>query len=286
LGLTIKELVRIGGQLLKSGGVENADNDAEALLGFEVGFDKQKMFMNRTYEVDGARSEDYFGLVNRRAAGEPLQYITGEQYFMGHRFGVNPSVLIPRPESEALAEKAIAFLNARAEAMAVLDLCTGSGALAVSVAKACPRARITATDISGQALAVAMRNARDLGASGRIDFVESDLFASINIGAFGKEFDLIMTNPPYIRTGDLAGLQREIACHEPLAALDGGADGLDFYRRIAGGARAYMRDEGRILMEIGHDQARDVAAVFEAEGFKITEVAQDLAGLDRIVTAI
>ena len=285
MGLTIKELVRIGGQLLKSGGVENADNDAEALLGFEVGFDKQKMFMNRTYEVDDARSDAYFDLVNRRAAGEPLQYITGEQYFMGHRFGVDPSALIPRPETEALAEMAIAFLNAQAGAKTALDLCTGSGALAVSVAKACPRARITASDISTQALYVAIRNARDLDVFGRIDFVESDLFASIKSGAFGKKFDLIMTNPPYIRTGDLAGLQREIACHEPAAALDGGADGLDFYRRIAARARAYMRDEGCIIMEIGHDQARDVSAVFEAEGFKIAEVAQDLAGLDRIVTA-
>ncbi|MCL2111013.1 MAG: peptide chain release factor N(5)-glutamine methyltransferase [Clostridiales bacterium] len=286
MGLTIKELVPIGERILKQNGVDNAGHDAEALLGFEIGFDKQKMFMNWTYEVEDERSESYFDLINRRAAGEPLQYITGEQYFFGHRFCVNPYVLIPRPETEALAEKAVQHLQALGGAKSVLDLCTGSGALAVSIAKACPRVKLTASDLFEQALSVAKHNAHELGVSSRIDFIKSDLFASVKRGTFGKKFDLIVTNPPYIRTGSLMGLQREIRDHEPMFALDGGIDGLDFYRRIAEDARAYMRPDACIMAEIGFDQAEEVAGIFEAAGFKDIEVFRDLAGLDRIVKAL
>jgi release factor glutamine methyltransferase len=283
MGLTIKELIPIGERILKESGIENANHDAEALLGFEIGFDKQKIFMNWVYEVDDLRSERYFDLVNRRAGGEPLQYITGEQWFMGHRFSVDPSVLIIRPETELLAEKAIDYLQTHERAKDVLDLCTGSGALAISIAKACPRIRITASDISSQALAVAKKNARDLGVSSRLDFVTSDLFDGIKSGAFGKKFDLIVTNPPYIRTSDLENLQKEIREHEPKIALDGGTDGLDFYRRIAKEAGPYLKPGACILTEIGYAQASDVSALFGEAGFSGIEVFPDLSGLDRII---
>ncbi|MDR3364659.1 MAG: peptide chain release factor N(5)-glutamine methyltransferase [Clostridiales Family XIII bacterium] len=286
MGLTIKEIIPIGERILENSGVENFSIDAEALLGFEIGFDKKKIFMNWTHEVGDGHSERYFDLVNRRAAGEPLQYIMGEQVFMGHRFFVDPSVLIPRPETEALAEKAIAYLKTHESAKAVLDLCTGSGALAVSLAKACPGFKYTAADISAQALGVAKQNAAKLGVSGRIEFMQSDLFGALKRGAFGKKYGLIVTNPPYIRTGELAGLQREIAGHEPMLALDGGADGLDFYRRIAAGARPYLRPGGLVLAEIGCDQAAEATAIFAAAGFADTEVYRDLSGRDRIVKAV
>ena len=283
MGLTIKDLVQTGERLLKNSGIENAGYDAEALLGFEIGFDKQKMFMNWVYQVDDLHSERYFDLVGRRAGGEPLQYITGEQYFMGHRFSVDPSVLIIRPETEILAEMAVKYLLKNKNKRRVLDLCTGSGALAICLAKEFPRLRITASDISAEALVVARKNARDLGVLGRIDFVQSDIFSGLKTGRTGRKFDLIVTNPPYIRTGELANLQREIREHEPLIALDGGADGLDFYRRIAGGASPYLRKDACILTEIGHDQADAVVALFDRAGFRTATVYQDLSGLDRII---
>ena len=286
MGLTIKELIPIGEKILAGAGVENPAHDAEALLGFLISFDKQKIFMNWTYEVDDLHCEDYFDLIGRRSACEPLQYITGEQYFFGHRISVDPSVLIPRPETELLAEKAIHYLKKNEKARKALDLCTGSGALAVSISKACPRLKITASDVSGPALSTAKMNAQALGVAERINFVKSDLFDSIKHGALGKKYDLIVTNPPYIRTGDLSGLQAEIRDHEPLSALDGGEDGLVFYRRIAAGARPYTRKNSCLMTEIGCDQAREVSAIFAEAGFKSIEVFQDLSGLDRIVTAI
>ena len=280
MGLRIKDLIPLGEKILQSAGVEDYKIDAEALLGFEIGFDKKKMFMDGAYEVSDERREAWFDLINRRAAGEPLQYITGEQYFMGHRFTVNPSVLIPRPETEILAEKAIGYLQTNSGTKFVLDLCTGSGALAVSIAKACPAPAITASDISAEALATAKTNAEFLGVSDRINFVLSDLFADLD-----KKFDLIVTNPPYIRTEDFTGLSREIREHEPLKALDGGADGLDFYRRFASEARAYMRPGACLMTEIGFDQADAVSALFEESGFNSIKVFKDYNSLDRIVTA-
>jgi len=287
LGLKIKELIPIGENILRDAGVEDYKIDAEALLGYEIGFDKKKMFMNWTYEVSDERSEAWFDLVNRRASGEPLQYITGEQYFMGHRFLVDPMVLIPRPETELLAEKAVAYLRARGGAKHVLDLCTGSGALAISIAKACPRLKVTASDVSARALSVAKKNAAALGVAGRVAFAESDLFAAFRKGSFGfgKKYDLIVTNPPYIKTGDLENLAREIKEHEPLSALDGGADGLDFYRRIASDARGCMRPGACLMAEIGYDQAEAASAIFAGAGFTSIEIFRDLSGLDRILQA-
>ena len=310
LSMRIRELIIAGEGLLRAGGVEECKIDAEALLCFEIGCDRQRIFLDWGSEVDGARSESYFNLIGRRAAGEPLQYITGEQYFMGHRFAVGPQTLIPRPETEILAERAIAFVKAHAEVRTVLDLCTGSGALAVSLALACPHLKITASDISEQALITASKNEHALGAADRITFVNSDLFDSLDADSYGGDsldsttcgkmknvltgsldnrescetFGLIVTNPPYIKTADLASLAREIKDHEPLAALDGGADGLDFYRRIAKEAGHWLCPGGCLMAEIGAGQARDVAALFEAAGFTHTETTRDLSGFARVMT--
>ena len=292
MGLTIKELLPIGEKTLKDAGVENYMIDAGTLYCFAAGTDKKELFLNQDSVVNETYKEEYFSLIDRRAAGEPLQYITGEQYFMGHRLAVDPSVLIPRPETEILAEKAVDYLHSYRDAKAVLDLCTGSGAgsvldlctgsgaLAVSIAIACPDIQGTASDISADALAVAEQNAKDLGVSDRVVFIESDLF-----DAFGhvNKFDLIVTNPPYIRSGDFAGLAREITEHEPVLALDGGADGLDFYRRIAADARACMNPGACLMTEIGFDQAEDVTAILTDAGFTIIEVIRDYNGLDRVL---
>ena len=294
--MKIKQLLSIGEGMLNGAGIESAKHDAGALLCFATGFDRHQILLDRDSDVDERQSELYLGLVRRRGGGEPLQYITGEQYFMGHRFAVNPSVLIPRPETEMLAEKAIAYIKARigaGQAIRVLDLCTGSGVLAISIAKACPSVKVTASDISEQALLTAKKNALELGVQERVEFIKSDLFEAIGLGstalpgrgAIKNKYGLIVTNPPYIRTGDLAGLQREIKDHEPLEALDGGADGLEYYRRIATDAQAHLDEKGMLMAEIGCDQAQAAACIFKIAGFAVIEIFQDLAGHDRILTA-
>ena len=282
MGLLIKDLIASGEKILKNTNIENPGFDAEELLGFVIGFDRQKLFMNRACAVDDFHSEKYFSFINRRANGEPLQYITGEQYFMSWRFSVDPSVLIIRPETEILAEKAIEYLRAHESAKNVLDLGTGSGALAVSIAKSFPDIKITASDISEKALNTAKKNAGELGISGQIEFIKSDLFNEIKQEIAGRKFDLLVTNPPYIRTDAIENLQREIRDHEPLIALDGGTDGLDFYRRIASEAGDYLRPDACILMEIGYDQADAIIDLFAAAGLKDAKVFQDLTGLDRV----
>ena len=320
MGLRVKELILLGEKTLSGAGVENAGFDAGALLGHKTGFDKKDILINRDLEIDDALCESYFGLIGRRAGGEPLQYITGVQHFFGNPFRVDPSVLIPRPETEILVEKAIEYLRGRGDGYGredgrghedghghvdargrgdgggrgdgrwdghggtktVLDLCTGCGAIAVSISIACPYAEITATDVSAQALDVAQQNAQKLGVSGRVKFIQSDLFDSINRGVTAQLFDLIVTNPPYIRTGELAYLQREIKDHEPMQALDGGPDGLGFYRRIAAEASGWIREGGCLMAETGSDQAA-ARAIFEAAGFKDPVIFRDLAGRDRVL---
>ena len=295
--LTFGELLSIGERILSGSGIYCATHETEALLCFATGLERHQLLLNRSRDVDNAQINYFLSLVRRRKSGEPLQYITGEQYFMGHRLAVDPSVLIPRPETETLAEKAIScirtFIGESSDALNILDLCTGSGALAISIAKACPHVKITAADISKQALKIAKKNALDLGLANRIDFIESDLFANISrspgageaFEASGGSYHLIVTNPPYIRSGDLADLQREIKNHEPLTALDGGADGLVFYRRIASEASEYLAEHGVLLTEIGYDQARDVIKILETAGFTDIELFRDLIGHDRIIKA-
>ena len=292
MGKKIKELITIGEKTLSASGIENAEIDAEVLYCFETGLNRQELFLKWGDEADETSCKQYLEMIDRRAAGEPLQYITGEQWFMGHRFSVDPSVLIVRPETEILAEKAIEYLQKIEDSqnpdgsLNVLDLCTGSGALAIAIAKANLSVRVIASDISKVALKTAEQNAIDLGVADRIIFVNSDLFKDIKIEELGGKFDLIVTNPPYIRRDELKNLQREILEHEPLNALDGGEDGLDFYRIIASEAGAFLSDGGIVLAEIGHNQAEAVSTFFVDAGFKEAEVFKDYSGLDRVVKAL
>jgi release factor glutamine methyltransferase len=279
--MILKELLESGKALLHAADDASFETDAEQLLCYVLGLDRTNLFLRSSEEMNAADRARYLDLAARVAAGEPLQYVTGEAYFMGHRFAVSPAVLIPRPETEVLCDLAIRHLQTLGGAPAVLDLCTGSGALAVSIALAVPSARLTASDVSQEALAAAGENARTLGADHRITFAESDLFDKLE-----SPYDLIVTNPPYIRTGDLAGLPREVRCHEPKGALDGGADGLDFYRRIAAEAGRFLKAGGLLLAEIGYDQGAQVKAALTAAGFSEVSVSKDLAGRDRIVRAV
>ena len=285
MGFTVKDLLRVSEQILEDSGDSDYKTDASILLCEVLGYDEKKLFMNWTRELEDYKSEIYLDLVRRRAEGEPTQYIAGKAWFMGLEITVTPGVLIPRPETEILVAEALKWLSSNPKSKRVLDLCTGSGVIALAIARKMPGLKLSASDISGEALEVAERNAARLNAR-NISFKKSDLFEQIKTGAFSSKFDLIVSNPPYIKADELPDLQREIYEHEPMLALDGGPGGLDVISRIVTGAPGFLRSGGRLMLEIGADQAGDVTELMAAQGdFGEPEVIKDIAGHDRVVSA-
>lgn len=291
MSLIIKELLQIGEAALEKAGCMDPRIDAELIMRFLLTMDRQELFIKSPSLLDEKRCEAYFKLIDIRAAGMPVQYITGEQEFMGIPFKVNENVLIPRQDTETLVEEIISDLKdmtARKKSPGggylILDLCCGSGAIGVSLCKLIKDVRVTATDISGKAIAVAKENAQNAGVGKLMKFAESDLFGSLRKGIRGTKYHVIASNPPYIRREIIPTLQREITEHEPLLALDGGEDGLDFYRRIIKEAPDYLKTEGLLFLEIGNDQGEAVCEMARsAEQFEEITVVRDLAGHDRVV---
>lgn len=269
----------------------DAKIDAEELYCFLTGMDKVALFLRANEEVDPETEKKYFDLIARRAERIPLQHITGTQEFMGHTFRVSPDVLIPRQDTETLVEEAARTIqNTPKEKLTfmeklrgvkeweVLDLCCGSGAIGISLAKICSNIKVTASDISSAAIKVATENADNLRA--KIKFVEGDMFAP----HAGKKFDMIVSNPPYIRTAMISILQEEVKTHEPLGALDGGRDGLEFYKIIVAQAADHLKPGGFLMLEIGHDQGEDLRKMLKDDGrYTPAEVIKDLPGKDRVV---
>ena len=269
---TRRELLNEAAKMLLESGASDARLDAEWLLSSATGLGRMQLLSDLEAPVPVDQMERFEVIIGHRAIGEPLQYVLGETDFMGHTFFVDARVLIPRAGTETLCEEAIR--RAQPECR-VLDIGTGSGALAISIALACPQAQVTAVDISNEALWVARENQHALGTS--VTWVQSDLFDALP----GRSFDLIVSNPPYIPAGDLPGLQREVR-FEPALALDGGIDGLDFYRRIVAALPAHLVRGGSLLFEVGDGQAADVAAMM-APQFESIQILRDLAGLERVV---
>lgn len=272
--MTIRLALHRAGRILTSQGVPDAQLDAELLLSAMLGKQRLYMLAERDLPLDRDQASRYFALVARRARREPLQYILGFQYFMGHRFQVSPDVLIPRQDTETLCVEALARLKGGEE---VLDLCTGSGAVAISLVLHCPDLFVTAADLSGRALAIARRNALRLRA--RVRFEEGDLFSPVS----GETFDMIVCNPPYVPEGDLSALQAELHA-EPTMALAGGADGLAFYRRLFAQAPAYLRDGAWLLCEMGDSQSEAVLSL-AGRNFSGLRVHEDLSGRARVLSA-
>lgn len=265
--------------------------DAQELYCYLTGLDKVSLFLKAEEEVDPETEEKYMALIRKRAERIPLQHITGVQEFMGYTFKVNPHVLIPRQDTETLVTEAaktiqdtprekLSFLEklrGRKE-WEVLDLCCGSGAVGISLAKICSNVKVTATDISPEAVETAQENAENLRV--KIRFLTGDMFEPVK----GRRFDMIVSNPPYIRTNMISILQEEVKDHEPLNALDGGRDGLDFYRTIVENAADFLKPEGFLLMEIGHDQGEDLRKMLKDSGkYSPATVIKDLPGRDRVV---
>ena len=268
------EAFLMGMQKLKEAEIGEAQLDARLLLEEVCGTDHNTLLCHGDREVSEAEEEQYRKALEQRAVHVPLQHLLGYQDFMGLRFQVNEHVLIPRQDTEILVEEAMRYLH---DGMRILDLCTGSGCILLSLLHYSNDCEGVGVDISQEALQVAVQNAELLGI--RADFLKSDLYEKVT----GK-FDLLVSNPPYIERAIIPTLMEEVREYDPYIALDGGEDGLDFYRRIIGGAQDYLKRGGQILMEIGSGQAKAVSELLREAGFKEIDVCRDFAGLDRVVS--
>ena len=271
--MTYREAVEFGTKCLTDAGVPDAALDAWYLLQMVCKIERSYYYVHGEEDITQDAQKEYEIAVQKRAEHIPLQYIIGEQEFMGLRFKVNSNVLIPRQGTETLVEQVLKIVK---PGMKVLDLCTGSGCVLISVLKNAPELTGMGSDISKTALLVAKENAKlhEVDA----EWVRSDLFDNIT-----ETFDVIMANPPYIPTGEILSLMPEVRDFEPENALDGGADGLDFYRKIAGQVKDYLNPGGYVYMEIGYDQGEAVSELMRNAGFTEVEVIKDLARNDRVV---
>lgn len=272
---TVLKLLRWTAEYFAGKQIDAARLEAELLLAATLGLDRVGLYVNYERPLDAAELAAYRERVRRRAQREPLQYILGETEFWSLRFKVGPAVLVPRADTEILVEEA---LRRVAGVTRVLDVGTGSGAIAVALAHEEPHLQITALDCSEAALLVARDNALLNGVAERVDCVNGDL-AALPLGPF----DMVVSNPPYIPSRDWAGLMPEVRDHEPRLALDGGADGLEAYRQIARQAGRVLTPGGWLLVEVGIGQAKDVAALFKAAGLLEIGQREDYAGIPRVV---
>ena len=273
--LTLKEALAKAVDKLRQMEVPDADIDAWYLLSYVTGLDRAAFFLHGEEPMAEPDMIRYCDLVTKRGERIPLQHLTGEQEFMGLDFHVNEHVLIPRQDTECLVERVLPYLDGKR----VLDVCTGSGCIAIAIAKLGKPFIVHGVDISEEALAVARQNATELNAS-------VELFAGDLMTRMDGQYDVIVSNPPYIPPSVIEGLMPEVRLHEPMLALDGGQDGLEFYRRIAGQAVTRLAPNGRLFLEIGCEQAAAVAEILQKQGYREVQVFQDLAGKDRIVQCI
>lgn len=271
--MTFREAMCFGEEKLNTAGVMDAKSDAWLLLTYVCKIDRTFYYVHMDEDMSLEHMTEYETILNKRAEHVPLQYITGEQEFMGLPFHVNEAVLIPRQDTETLVEEALKLVR---PGMKVLDMCTGSGCILISILKNVVDVQGFGYDISKQAINVAKENAK-LNNVNAV-FERSDLFDEVV-----DTFDVIVSNPPYIPTEVIGGLMPEVAVYEPMQALDGKEDGLHFYRRIVEAASEYLNPNGKLLFEIGHDQGESVSTLMREAGYKDVIVVKDLVGNDRVV---
>lgn len=292
--MKIKELIKEGIYVLKERNVSESNLKARMLLAFLLKQSKEYLITHDTDEISFEQQKEYYGYLDLLISGKPIQYITKTQEFMGLNFYVDENVLIPQPDTEILVQATQKFINTvltRKEnhklfddivkkpikVPKILDLCTGSGAIAISLAKTLANVKVFASDISKEALMIAKKNA--LNNKANVNFIESDLFENIN-----DKFDIIVSNPPYIETNVIPTLEKEVR-EEPILALDGGIDGLDFYRKIAKEAVTKLNSEGMLFLEIGYNQKINVIRILKNEKYKIIKTLKDFGENDRVIIA-
>lgn len=298
--MTVLEVIQKSSDFLAKKGVDSARLQTELLLAHVLKLPRMKLYLNFEHKLSDAELDAVRELVKRRGHREPLQHITGSTSFCGLEMTVNRSVLVPRPETELLAELGWEFLGKHstfniqhstsksqlagpeAGAPIALDFGTGSGCIAIALAAKCPAAKVVALDASAEALVVARQNAERNRVADRIEFRHGDGFAALTAGS---RFDLIISNPPYISSAEIATLQPEVRDFDPHPALDGGADGLVFYRRLAAEASTFLKSEGKIMLEFGDGQAADVKQTFEAQSWIVEAIREDYTKRPRILIA-
>jgi release factor glutamine methyltransferase len=285
--VTVLEAIQKSTEFLGKKNVESPRLQIELLLAHLLKMPRMKLYLNFDRVLTEPETEALRESVKRRGLREPLQHITGSTFFCGHEIMVNRDVLTPRPETELLAELGWQFIQSPGPPLIqdrpmVLDLCTGSGCIAIAIAAKCPSSKIVATDISGAALAIARENAAKNQVAERIEFLAGDGFAALENGKH-QSFDLIVSNPPYIPSAEIATLDPEVRDFDPGVALDGGADGLNFYRRLATGAGAFLKPEGKMMLEFGDGQAEAIKKIFEPEKWIVEAVKEDYSQRARIL---
>jgi release factor glutamine methyltransferase len=298
--VTVLDAIQKSTEFLAKKGVESPRLQIELLLAHLLKLPRMKLYLNFERVLTPAETDALRELVKRRGRREPLQHITGSISFCGLEIAVNRHALVPRPETELLAEAGWEFLNREGRRAGdpnsgtaarhpspngfptALDFGTGTGCIAIALAVKCPQAIITATDVSAAALALAKENAARHNVAARIDFLQADGFAAFSAGV---SFDLIVSNPPYIPSAEIATLQPEVRDFDPCAALDGGVDGLDFYRRLAVEAKSFLKPNGKIMLEFGDGQDGTIRNIFEAEKWIVEAVKEDYSHRARILIA-
>ncbi len=285
---TIGHILKWTEQFFAQKGIESPRLDAEVLLGHLLKKERIYLYVHFDEPLEKDELAAFHKMIKQRVSRVPVAYITGEKEFMGLPFKVTPATLVPRPDTEILVQAAIDALRNMhpedGEGPVFADIGTGSGAICLSILHEMPEARACTVDISPEARAVAEENADALGVRDRVEFFTGNLLAPLS----GRTFDAILSNPPYIPTADLAGLQEDVRKYEPRGALDGGADGLDFYRKLVHEAPAYLREGGFLAMEVGIHEAGQVAELIQTEpayAAERTEIQKDYAGIDRVALA-
>ncbi|MEG0292459.1 MAG: peptide chain release factor N(5)-glutamine methyltransferase [Anaerovoracaceae bacterium] len=274
MSLLVQDIVKMGERQLSEAGIFDAKIEAEILYCFLKKIDRSKFFLRWARPVDERETDQYFSLISTRASRIPLQHIMGEVEFMGLPFKVAQNVLIPRMDTEVVVLEAEKMIKPKAS---VLDLCSGSGIIGISLAKR-NQIKLTSSDFSDDAVKLTRENMELNGV--KADVVQGDLFEPVK----RKKFNMIVSNPPYIRSDVIPTLEIEVRDHDPILALDGGEDGLEFYKRIISGAKEHLKKGGALVFEIGNDQGEAVADLMEAEGvFTDIEVIKDLADQNRVI---
>ncbi len=298
--MTVLEVIQKSSDFLAKKGVDSARLQTELLLAHVLKLPRMKLYLNFERKLSDTELDSIRELVKRRGQREPLQHITGSTSFCGFEMAVNRHVLVPRPETELLAESGWQFLSTiNHQPSTALDFGTGSGCIAIAIATKCPATRVVALDISAKALAVAKQNAERNGVAERIEFVHGDGFNALarwsaatdepnadgSRGLSPHLFDLIISNPPYIPGAEIATLQPEVRDFDPRGALDGGVDGLDFYRMLAAQAGNFLKPDGKVMLEFGDGQADEIKRIFESQKWVVESVREDYTRRPRFLIA-
>jgi len=281
--MTVLEAIQKSTEFLTKKGVESPRLQTELLLAHLLKMPRMKLYLNFDRALSAPETDGLREFIKRRSQREPLQHIVGSTSFCGYEIAVSHHALIPRPETEMLAELGWKFLSTRnLQPSTALDFGTGTGCIAIALAAKCPNAKITALDVSAEALALAKQNTLQNKVAEQIEFFHGDGFAALKSGV---EFDLLVSNPPYIASAEIETLDPEVKDFDPRGALDGGADGLDFYRRLAAEAKSFLKPDGKIMLEFGDGQADDLKKIFENEKWIVEAVLDDYSQRARILIA-